>query len=117
MLIQEISDPRLAGISVTDVRVDRELAYASIYVSALEGSERSKEVLEALEHAQGYLRRELSRRVDLRTFPRLRFLWDATVERAERIEQLIASLHDGSSPAAADSEPQPAEPEADDNDG
>jgi ribosome-binding factor A len=94
MLVQEISDPRLSGISVTDVRVDRELAYASIYVSALEGSSRAKEVLEGLRHAQGYLRRELSQRIDLRTFPQLRFHWDPTFERAERIESLIASLHE-----------------------
>lgn len=99
MLLQEVSDPRLIGISVTDVEVDRELAYANIYVSALEGSSRSQEILEGLEHAQGFLRRELSQRVELRTFPRLRFHWDPTYERAENIDRLIASLHeqDGSS--------------------
>jgi ribosome-binding factor A len=93
ILLQEVSDPRLVGISVTDVKVDRELAYADIYVSALEGSERWQEINEGLQHAQGFLRRELSQRVELRVFPRLRFRWDATFERAERIEQLIASLH------------------------
>ena len=93
MLIQEISDPRLSGISVTDVTVDRELTYADIYVSALEGVARSEDVLMGLEHAQGYIRRELSQRIELRVFPRLRFHWDATFERAEKIERLIASLH------------------------
>jgi len=93
MLIHEIADPRLAGVSVTDVQVDRELAYASIYVSAIEGSSRSKEILNALTHARGYLRSELTRRIDLRSFPQLRFNWDPTFEKAERIEQLIASLH------------------------
>lgn len=93
MLIQEISDPRLSGISVTDVKVDRELAYADIYVSALEGAIRSKEILEGLDSAQGYLRHGLSQRIDLRTFPRLRFHWDPTFERADRIERIIASLH------------------------
>jgi ribosome-binding factor A len=93
MLIQEISDPRLSGISVTDVTVDREVAYADIYVSALEGIARSEDVLMGLEHAQGYLRRGLSQRIELRVFPRLRFHWDATFERAEKIERLIASLH------------------------
>ena len=73
LLLMEVSDPRLSGVSVTDVKVDRELAYANIYVSALEGSERSKEILEGLEHAGGFLRHELAIRVDLRTFPRLRF--------------------------------------------
>lgn len=93
MLIQDISDPRLAGISVTDVTVDRELAYAEIFVSAVEGSSRSEEVLAGLDHAQGFLRRELAQRVDLRQFPRLRFHWDPTFERAEALERLIAELH------------------------
>jgi len=96
MLLQEVSDPRLAGISVTDVTIDRELTYAEVYVSALEGSDRWREIKDGLEHAQGYLRHELSKRVDLRVFPRLRFHWDPTFERAERIERLIASLHDES---------------------
>lgn len=94
MLIYDIADPRLSGISVTDVTVDRELAYAEIYVSALEGEERSEEVLSGLEHAKGYIRRELAQRIDLRIFPKLRFHWDPTFERAERIEQIIASLKD-----------------------
>ncbi len=93
MLIQEISDPRLAGISVTDVKVDRELAYAEVYVSTYEGSERSAEILEGLKHAQGFLRRELALRVDIRSFPQLRFHWDPTFERAEHIEKIIATLH------------------------
>lgn len=93
MLVQEISDPRLAGISITDVTVDREMAYADIFFSALEGSQRSGEILEGFAHAQGYLRRELSQRIDLRVFPRLRFHWDPTFERAEHIEKLIDSLH------------------------
>lgn len=93
MLIQEISDPRLAGISVTDVQVDRELTYADIYVSALEGQERAREILSGLEHAQGYLRHALAERIELRLHPRLRFHWDPTAEKAERIERLIASLN------------------------
>jgi ribosome-binding factor A len=93
MLIQEVSDPRLAGISITDVTVDREIAYADVYVSALEGFQRAEDVLTGLSHAQGYLRRELAQRIDLRVFPRLRFHWDPTFEKAEKIEKLIASLH------------------------
>ncbi len=93
MLIREISDPRLGGITVTDVEVDRELTFATIYVSAIEGSARSEEILDGLEHAQGFIRRELAHRIDLRTFPRLRFHWDPTTERAETIDRLISSLH------------------------
>jgi len=94
MLIREISDPRLQQIFVTDVRVDRELAFADIYVSAVEGVERSREVLAGLKSASGFLRRVLSQRVELRTFPRLRFHWDPTPENADQIERLLAELKD-----------------------
>jgi ribosome-binding factor A len=109
MLIRDISDPRLTGVSVTEVQIDRELAYANIYVSALEGAERSEEILQALKHAQGFLRRELSHRVELRTFPRLRFHWDPTFERAEKIERLIASLHSQDTQADGPGEKKSAE--------
>jgi ribosome-binding factor A len=97
MMLQEVQDPRLVGISITDVTVDRELAFAEVYVSAVEGSERSGEILQGLSHAGGFLRSELAKRVELRTFPRLRFHWDPTPERAEHIEQLLDSLHSESS--------------------
>ena len=100
MLVKEVQDPRLSGISVTDVRVDRELAFADIYISALEGHERSREVLEGLHSASGFLRHALSERVDLRVFPRLRFHWDPTPERADHIERVLASLRDDGQEAA-----------------
>ena len=98
MIIQDISDPRLVGVSVTDVTVDRELTYAEIYVSALEGAERAGDVLNGFEHAQGFLRHELAQRIEIRIFPRLRFHWDSTFERAEKIERLIAALHEEEKP-------------------
>ncbi len=94
LLLYDISDPRLVGVTVTDVTVDREMAFASIYVSALEGSQRAEEILEGLEHAQGFIRRELAQKIDLRSFPNLRFHWDPTSERADHIEKLLASLKD-----------------------
>ena len=92
ILLHDVADPRLVGISITDVSVDRELSYASIYVSALEGPERADEILEGLKHASGFLRSELAARIELRSFPKLRFNWDVTFERAQRIEELFASL-------------------------
>ena len=92
MLIREISDPRLEMIHVTDVKVDRELAFADIFVSAVEGGLRSEEVLAGLESASGFIRRSLSHRVELRAFPRLRFHWDPTPENADHIEQVLAEL-------------------------
>jgi ribosome-binding factor A len=93
ILLHEVSDPRLGGVSITDVKVDRDLGYADIYFSAIEGSSRAAELQAGFEHSQGFLRRSLAQRIELRVFPRLRFHWDPTFERAERIERIIASLH------------------------
>lgn len=93
LLLREISDPRLHRVFITDVNVDRELAYADIFVSAIEGASRSKEILAGFQHASGFLRRSLAARVDLRIMPRLRFHWDPTPENADRIDRIIMSLN------------------------
>lgn len=102
ILVFKTNDPRLNGISITDVTVDRELAFAEIYVCALEGVSEAENYLTALEHAQGFLRSELARRVQLRVIPRLRFHWDPTFEKAEVIERLISSLHKSDQESEAD---------------
>ncbi len=102
MLIREISDPRLRHIFITDAKVDRELTYADIYVSAVEGTARSSEILTGLDHASGYLRHELAARIELRSFPRLRFHWDPTPENADHIERLLADLRKNERPTGSD---------------
>jgi ribosome-binding factor A len=104
ILLMEVEDPRLSDVSITKVRVDRELAYANVYVTSLGGSESAEEVLAGLKHAGGYLRSELAHRVDIRHTPRLRFYWDPSPEHVDRIDQLIASLHEEEpiSPAESD---------------
>ncbi len=92
LLIRDVSDPRLIGVSVTGAKVDKELAFADVYISCVDGSERSTEIINALNHAQGFLRTELANRIDLRIFPRLRFHWDPTPETADRMERLFARL-------------------------
>ncbi|MBE2268746.1 MAG: 30S ribosome-binding factor RbfA [Anaerolinea sp.] len=92
LLLREVSDPRLNGLTVTDVELDPELLYARIKVNALGEEERKEEVLFALEHAKGFLRREVAKRVRLRKAPDLIFRWDASLERGERITRLINSL-------------------------
>ena len=92
MLIREISDPRLKQIYVTDVKIDKELAYADVYVSAIEGVSRSKDVLAGLESASGFIKRTLASRIELRAFPRIRFHWDMTPENADHIEKILAEL-------------------------
>lgn len=93
LLLREASDPRLAGVNVTDVQVDRELAYATLYVSAVDGQERKDEIMAALKGARGYFRSELASRIELHSFPELRFRWDDTPARAARIDELLTKLN------------------------
>jgi ribosome-binding factor A len=102
VLLGKIEDPRLSGVMVTDVRVDRELDFANIYVSAIEGMERSKEIMDALQHAKGYLRYEISQEIDLRVTPKLRFFWDPTPEKAARIDDLLNELRQEEQPSQDD---------------
>ena len=88
----QISDPRLGGLFVTEVTVDREFTAAKIYISSLDGKSSAEAIMNGLQHASGFLRSALSKRIQLRSFPELRFIWDETPENAERIEKLLNSL-------------------------
>jgi ribosome-binding factor A len=92
LLLRDAKDPRLALVTVTDVTIDREFELARIYVNALGAEERRLEVMEALEHAKGYLRSQLGARIALRRAPDLRFHWDPSLEHGERISELLNAL-------------------------
>lgn len=111
LLLREVSDPRLQGVTVTEVKLDPELMFADVYVNALGDESRHDEVLTGLERAGGFLRREVGRRVRLRNTPELHFHWDVTLERGEKMNQLIASLD--IPPVVEDEE---ADDDADEND-
>jgi len=88
-----MGDSRLRLVTVTDVRVDRELELANIWVCAPALKEdRREQVLEALTGARGFIRRELAVRLHMRRMPRLEFHWDFTPEHAAQLENLIDSV-------------------------
>lgn len=89
LLQREVADPRLTSLTVTAVEVDRELAFATIYVTA-PGSKQ--ELMPALVRARGFLRHELATRISLRAFPQLKFSWDDSLDRGGRIDELLAGL-------------------------
>lgn len=89
LIRDELRDPRLVLISMTSVEVSRDLAYARIYVTLVgDPTERAERVTE-LNHAAPLLRRELGRRMRIRTVPKLEFRYDEVVERASRLSALI----------------------------
>ena len=78
-------------VSVTDVTVTRDLAFAKVYVSFVgeRSSEQIKEGLDALNGASGYLRKLLSSSIALRATPKLNFFYDETGQRSQHLDALI----------------------------
>lgn len=105
MLIFDIQDPRVTSAYITDVTVDRELAFADVYVYSSQGSDVAEDVLSGFKHASGFLRSQLANRIELRTFPQLRFHWDPTPERADHIEKLIDSISESDQVETGDDRP------------
>ena len=94
VLQREVSDPRLRLLTITDVEVDRELAFATIYVSSLDDQAGMDEVVRALEGAKGFLRSQLASRIPLRSFPQLRFRQDSSPNQGARIDELLAEIRE-----------------------
>ena len=92
LLLREVSDPRLREVSVTEVKLDPELMYATVYVIALGDVKREAEVMAGFRRANSFLRRELGKRIRLRHTPELHFHWDHTLEHADRINKIISNL-------------------------
>ena len=85
----ELDDPRLVGVDVTDVQVSPDGRHATIKVS-IRGEERAQnQGIAALEHASGYLRRELAGRLQLRHVPELHFDRDKNPDVESRVDFLL----------------------------
>lgn len=90
MLAGELKDPRLSGLlTVTEVRVTPDLKNARVYVSVLGDAAERARTLEGLTAASGFIRHELSERIQLRRAPEIHFVLDQTEEYGQRIEELL----------------------------
>lgn len=93
-LFREIKDERISKLlSIVKLDVSGDMSYATVYVSAIEGSEKTEESAKALnKSASGYLRRELGSRLKLRKVPELRFVADNSIEKSAKISEIINSF-------------------------
>lgn len=89
LIQQELRDPRVGFVTVTAVRLSRDLRNARIFVSILEEG-RETEAVRALQQAAGYLRRELAARLRLKNVPELNFVADPSLRQGARIEELLS---------------------------
>jgi ribosome-binding factor A len=87
---REMNDPRLSGVvSFNAVRVSPDLGAANVYFSVFGGHESRGEALDALRRASGFVRRQLAGRLVLKRTPSLTFYFDDTLDRGNRIAELI----------------------------
>ena len=91
LIRSELKDPRIGWVTVDDVEVSRDISVAKVYVSTLE-PEGIEPALEALAAAAPFLRRELGKRLHLRSIPQLRFFKDTAIERGIRITRLLDEI-------------------------
>ncbi len=90
MLAGELKDPRLAGLAtVTEVRVSPDLKQARIYVSVMGSAAEQASTLQGLTAAAGYVRRELTERLQMRRGPEVHFVLDRSEEYGQHIEELL----------------------------
>ncbi len=96
-ILRELKDPRVAGclLSVVRVQVTNDLAYCTVYLSTVEGMDRTKEAVKGLKSASGFIRRELGQRLNLRHVPELIFKPTDSIEYGAHISKLIDDLSGG----------------------
>ena len=85
---RELRDPRVGMLTITSVDVSPDLSHAKVFFTILE-KEKLKDTLAGLKRSAGFLRSQLARRVKLYTTPELRFVYDESVERGDRLSRLI----------------------------
>ena len=83
-----LKDPRAGFITINDVEVTRDYSHATVYYTVLDDATRDV-TAEALEHAKGFLRSELSRRITVFRVPELHFEYDHSLERGMTLSHLI----------------------------
>jgi ribosome-binding factor A len=89
LLRTQVKDPRVGMVTVTAVDVSADMAHAKVYFTTLSGIAHSKDAVAALARTAGFLRSQLSQRLDLFTVPQLHFVYDDSIESGMRLSKLI----------------------------
>ena len=96
ILEHRLRDPRLGSmLSISDVEVTQDLTFARVYVSTLQAGDERERVLETLKAAAGFARHELRPRLGLREVPEVRFVFDESIERGARVDEILRKIERG----------------------
>jgi ribosome-binding factor A len=96
ILENKLRDPRLSSmVSITDVEVTQDLSFARVFVSTLQAGPERERVIGALNDAAGFVRHELRPRLGLREVPEMRFVFDESLERGARVDEILRKIERG----------------------
>ncbi|HET7291550.1 MAG TPA: 30S ribosome-binding factor RbfA [Vicinamibacteria bacterium] len=93
---RSLKDPRIGFVTVTRVEVSADLGHAKAFVSVLGDEKQRRESLAGLKQAQGFVRREVGRRVRMRVLPEIQFVYDKGVDATDRVARLLDEVRSGS---------------------
>ena len=92
-ILRTVKDPRVTGlISIVRVDVTRDLSYATVHISSMDGIDAARSAVKGLTSAAGYMRRELGNALKLRHVPQLQFVADDSIAYSARIAQTLSGL-------------------------
>ncbi len=92
LMVFEVTDPILRGITVTRVLITKDIGLARVYYDTPAGRTERLKIQEALEGAKGYFRKQIAPRLNLRMVPELEFFYDETKDEISRVEELFSKL-------------------------
>ena len=93
VIANEVKDRSIDFVTVTAVRTTNDLSYCKVYVTVFK-DELREDALKALKNAEGFIRKALASRVDIRHIPELEFVYDESLEYGKRIEDKIKEIHE-----------------------
>lgn len=92
-IMRSLKDPRITGLlSIVRVELSGDMSHAKVFVSSMDGLEAAREAAKGLQHAAGYIRREINLRLKLRTSPELKFIADDSIEHGAQISRMLKEL-------------------------
>jgi len=94
ILLRNLKDRRIGFVTVTGVEMSPDLRHAKVYVSTMGNAAEKKASLDTLNHAAGWIRRELGQRIRIKFLPEIVFHYDTSQEYGERIDRLLDEIHE-----------------------
>ncbi len=95
VLLRDVKDPRVRFVTITDVRLSKDLRNARVFFTVLlQDGQLLEDVTEALQHAAGFVQRKVGGRLQLRCTPHITFAYDSSLENGSRMDTILRGIEE-----------------------